>query len=157
MSSELFFTVNGRAVTTTVDGATTLLEVIRDHLGLIGTKEGCNEGECGACTVLIDGKPVDSCIYPAVSVDGRTVVTVEGLSSTDTGRAVQEAFLDTGGIQCGFCTPGFIVTITALLEEDPAPSQDDVRVALAGNICRCTGYSQILDAVVVATGGKESA
>ena len=154
MSYELSFTVNGRAVTTEVDGAATLLEVVRDHLGLIGTKEGCNEGECGACSVLIDGKPVDSCIYPAVSVEGRSVVTVEGVSSTETGRAVQEAFLDTGGIQCGFCTPGFVVTITALLEHDPAPDEDDVRVALAGNICRCTGYSQILDAVEASSAGR---
>lgn len=155
MSSAISFTVNGRSVTTMVDGSATLLEVVRDHLNLIGTKEGCNEGECGACTVLIDGKPVDSCIYPAVLVDGHSVVTVEGVSSTRTGRAVQEAFLDAGGIQCGFCTPGFIVTITALLEHDPAPSQDDVHLALAGNICRCTGYSQILDAVAGAASGKE--
>ena len=155
MSSAISFTVNGRSATTMVDGSATLLEVIRDHLNLIGTKEGCNEGECGACTVLIDGKPVDSCIYPAVLVDGHSVVTVEGVSSTRTGRAVQEAFLDAGGIQCGFCTPGFIVTITALLEHDPAPSQDDVHLALAGNICRCTGYGQILDAVAGATSGKE--
>ena len=157
MSSELSFAVNGRAVTTVVDAATTLLDVIRGHLGLIGTKEGCNEGECGACSVLIDGKPVDSCIYPAVSVEGRSVVTVEGVSTTGIGRAVQEAFLDAGGIQCGFCTPGFIVTVAALLEDDPVPSQDDVRVALAGNICRCTGYSQIFDAVAGAVSGKESA
>jgi len=155
MSSAISFTVNGRPATTMVHGSATLLEVVRDHLDLIGTKEGCNEGECGACTVLIDGKPVDSCIYPAVLVDGHSVVTVEGVSSTRTGRAVQEAFLDAGGIQCGFCTPGFIVTITALLEHDPAPSQDDVRLALAGNICRCTGYGQILDAVAGAAGGKE--
>lgn len=155
MSSEISFTVNGRAVTTAVDGAATLLEVVRDHLDLIGTKEGCNEGECGACTVLIDGKPVDSCIYPAILVDRHSVVTVEGLSSTTTGRAIQEAFLDAGGIQCGFCTPGFIVTITALLEHDPDPSQDDARLALAGNICRCTGYSQILDAVAGAIKGRE--
>ena len=155
MSSAISFTVNGRPATTMVHGSATLLEVVRDHLNLIGTKEGCNEGECGACTVLIDGKPVDSCIYPAVLVDGHSVVTVEGVSSTGTGRAVQEAFLDAGGIQCGFCTPGFIVTITALLEHDPAPSQDDVRLALAGNICRCTGYGQILDAVAGAVGGKE--
>ena len=155
MTYEVSFSVNSRPVNTVVDGAATLLEVVRDHLNLIGTKEGCNEGECGACTVLIDGKPVDSCIYPAILVDGHSVVTVEGISSTDIGRAVQEAFLDAGGIQCGFCTPGFIVTITALLEHDPAPSQGDVRVALAGNICRCTGYSQILDAVAGAVSGKE--
>ncbi len=155
MTYEVSFTVNSRPVNSLVDGAATLLEVVRDHLDLIGTKEGCNEGECGACTVLIDGKPVDSCIYPAVLVDGHSVVTVEGISSTDIGQAVQEAFLDAGGIQCGFCTPGFIVTITALLEHDPAPSQDDARLALAGNICRCTGYSQILDAVAGAVSGKE--
>ena len=150
MRSPVSFAVNGRGVTADVDGAATLLDVIRNNLGLTGTKEGCNEGECGACTVLIDGKPVHSCIYPAISVAGHSVVTVEG-----TGRAVQEAFWDSGGIQCGFCTPGFIVTVTALLEENPAPSEDEVRLALAGNICRCTGYSQILDAVAGVVSGKE--
>ena len=157
MRSPVSFAVNGRGVTADVDGAATLLDVIRNNLGLTGTKEGCNEGECGACTVLIDGKPVHSCIYPAISVEGHSVVTVEGMSATGTGRAVQEAFWDSGGIQCGFCTPGFIVTVTALLEENPAPSEDEVRLALAGNICRCTGYSQILDAVAGVVSGKERA
>lgn len=154
MSLTLSFTVNGREVQTAIDGSTTLLAVVRDHLGLTGTKEACNEGECGACTVLVDGKPVDSCIFAAASVEGRDVLTVEGLSVTKAGRAVQDAFVAAGGIQCGFCTPGFVVTLSALLEEQPDVVEEDVRRALAGNICRCTGYSQILDAMALAVSGK---
>ena len=154
MSLTLSFTVNGREVQTAIEGSTTLLAVVRDHLGLTGTKEACNEGECGACTVLVDGKPVDSCIFAAASVEGRDVLTVEGLSVTKAGRAVQDAFVAAGGIQCGFCTPGFVVTLSALLEEQPDVVEEDVRRALAGNICRCTGYSQILDAMALAVSGK---
>jgi len=157
MTLELSFTLNGRPITTQIEPATTLLAVLRDQLGMTGTKEGCNEGECGACTVLIDGRPVDSCIYAAVSAADRSVWTVEGLGETETGRAVQEAFVEAGGIQCGFCTPGFVVTLTALLEHTPNPDENDVRHALAGNICRCTGYSQILDAAAMAMSRKERA
>jgi aerobic-type carbon monoxide dehydrogenase small subunit (CoxS/CutS family) len=155
MTLSLSFTVNGRPVATEIATAATLLSVLRDQLALTGTKEGCDEGECGACTVLIDGKPVHSCIYAALSVEGRSVQTVEGIEAGPIGRAVQDAFIEAGGIQCGFCTPGFVVTLTALLEQDRSVAEDDVRMALAGNICRCTGYSQILDAVVLAAIGKE--
>ena len=154
MTLELSFTINARPATVDIEPEMTLLSVIRDSLGLIGTKDGCNEGECGACTVLIDGKPVDSCIYAALAVHGRTVTTVEGLAASEVGRAVQSALLESGGIQCGFCTPGFVVTLSALLEDDPSPDEDEVKYALAGNICRCTGYSQILDAVALAINGK---
>lgn len=154
MTLELSFTINARPAMVDIEPEMTLLSVIRDSLGLIGTKDGCNEGECGACTVLIDGKPVDSCIYAALAVDGRTVTTVEGLAASEVGRAVQSALVESGGIQCGFCTPGFVVTLSALLEDDPSPDEDEVKHALAGNICRCTGYSQILDAVALAINGK---
>ena len=147
---EVSFTVNGRSVTVEAEPAEPLLDVLRDRLHLNGTKEGCNEGECGACTVLIDGVPVDSCIYAVAATEGRAVETVEGLWATKVGQAVQRSFVDAGGVQCGFCTPGFVVTLTALLRATARPTEDEVRNALSGNICRCTGYSQILDAVATA-------
>lgn len=151
---ELSFMVNGTPRSVDVDAADTLLGVLRDRLRLTGTKEGCNEGECGACTVLVDGLPVDSCIYAAGAAAGRAVETVEGLSRDELGAALQAAFVAAGGVQCGFCTPGFITTLVAVLREDAAPSEDDVREALAGNICRCTGYSQIVDAVAATVAGR---
>ncbi len=153
---QVSFRVNGREVTVEADPAEPLLGVLRDRLHLTGTKEGCNEGECGACTVLIDGLPVDSCIYAAAAAQGRTVETVEGLWDSPVGRAVQRSFVAAGGVQCGFCTPGFVVTLAALLRSAPKPSDDEVRNALAGNICRCTGYSQILDAVAGAATEREA-
>ncbi|WP_028928836.1 (2Fe-2S)-binding protein [Pseudonocardia asaccharolytica] len=151
---ELTFTVNGRPRVVEIDPAETLLGVLRDRLGLTGTKEGCNEGECGACTVLVDGLPVDSCIYAAAATAGRRVETAEGLTHDGLGRELQAAFVAAGGVQCGFCTPGFITTLVAVLREDDKPSEEDVRTALAGNICRCTGYSQILDAVAATISGR---
>jgi carbon-monoxide dehydrogenase small subunit len=122
--------------------------VLRDELGLLGSKEGCDEGECGACTVLVDGESVDSCIVAALSVQDRAVETVEGLSGPDGELSpLQRAFVDAGAVQCGFCTPGFLMTLTAFLRENPDPSDDEIRTAIAGNICRCTGYTQILEAV----------
>jgi carbon-monoxide dehydrogenase small subunit len=144
---DVTFTVNGRQARVAVDPAETLLDVLRERLRLTGTKEGCNEGECGACTVLVDGLPLDSCIYSAAATAGRCVETVEGLADDDLGRDLQSAFVAAGGVQCGFCTPGFLTTLVAVLRDNPAPSEQEVRTALAGNICRCTGYSQILDAV----------
>jgi carbon-monoxide dehydrogenase small subunit len=151
---ELTFTVNGRQAEVDVAPAETLLQVLRERLRLTGTKEGCNEGECGACTVLVDGLPVDSCIYAAAAVAGRRVETVEGLSRDELGRDLQDAFIAAGGVQCGFCTPGLITTLVSVLREDDKPSEDRVRTAIAGNICRCTGYSQILDAVAATVGGR---
>jgi carbon-monoxide dehydrogenase small subunit len=145
---ELRLTVNGAARTLDVRPHATLLQVLRDELGLLGSKEGCDEGECGACTVLVGGESVDSCIVAALSVHGREVETVEGLAGPDGELSpLQHAFVDAGAVQCGFCTPGFLMTLTAFLRENPDPSDDEIRTAIAGNICRCTGYTQILEAV----------
>ena len=149
--------VNGRSVTIIGDGATTLLDFLRDSLGLRGTKEGCNEGECGACTVLIDGRPVDSCLYPALAAEGRKIETIEGMDEGSHLSSIQGALVATGGIQCGFCTPGFVMTLTALLRKQPNPNRNEIVGALAGNLCRCTGYSQIVEAAVsLSELGKES-
>lgn len=153
---ELTFVINGSPAEVSVDPAETLLAVLRERLHLTGTKEGCNEGECGACTVLVDGLPVDACIYAAAAVAGRNVETIEGLSRDPLGADLQQAFVAAGGVQCGFCTPGFIATLVAVLRESGAPAEDDVRAALAGNICRCTGYSQIVDAVAATVAGREN-
>jgi carbon-monoxide dehydrogenase small subunit len=150
----LELTVNGRRIRRDVPGSRTLLELLRGDLRLTGTNLSCDTGECGACTVLIDGLPVDACIYAAAAVAGRSVETVEGLTRDDLGHDLQEAFVTAGGVQCGFCTPGFIATLVAVLREDDKPSEEEVRTALAGNICRCTGYSQIVDAVAATVSGR---
>jgi carbon-monoxide dehydrogenase small subunit len=148
---ELRLTVNGEPHVLDVPGHATLLEVLRDELGLTGTKEGCSEGECGACTVLIDGQAVDSCLVMALAAAGTEIATVEGLAGPDGALSpLQRAFVETGGVQCGFCTPGFLMTLTAMLRENPDPSEDEIRSAVAGNICRCTGYTQIVQAVRLA-------
>ena len=139
--------VNGRSVTVRSSAGTTLLEFLRESLGLLGTKEGCSEGECGACTVLVDGQPLHSCIYPALAARGRTVETVEGISKGGDLSSLQAALIAAGGVQCGFCTPGFLMTLTALLRDDPSPDSDQIARAVVGNICRCTGYAQIVEAV----------
>jgi carbon-monoxide dehydrogenase small subunit len=145
---ELRFIVNGEARSLDVPAHVTLLGALRDQLGLTGAKEGCNEGECGACTVLMDGQAVDSCLLMAHAAAGSEIRTVEGLADTDgTLSTLQRALVEAGGVQCGFCTPGFLITLTALLEENPDPTEDEIRMALAGNICRCTGYTQIVEAV----------
>ncbi|AEA28562.1 (2Fe-2S)-binding protein [Pseudonocardia benzenivorans] len=151
---DVTLTVNGRQAQVEIEPAETLLGMLRERLRLTGTKEGCNEGECGACTVLVDGLPVDSCIYSAAATSGRSVETVEGLADDDLGRELQAAFVAAGGVQCGFCTPGFLTTLVAVLRENPEPSEPELREALAGNICRCTGYSQILDAVAATISGR---
>jgi len=139
--------VNGRREELEVEADEMLLDVLRERLHLTGTKEGCREGECGACTVLVDGRAVDSCIYFALAAESSEVETVEGLASGDALTPLQRALVDTGGVQCGFCTPGIVMTLTALLRERPAPSAREVRASLAGNLCRCTGYTPIEDAV----------
>ncbi|MEE2782062.1 MAG: (2Fe-2S)-binding protein [Pseudomonadota bacterium] len=140
-------TVNESSRELEVEASETLASVLRERLHLTGTKISCEEGECGACTVLVDGRAVDSCIYPALSTQGCEVETVEGLRKDDVPSVVQKAMAEAGGTQCGFCTPGFVMMITGLLREHPNPSRELVRVALSGNICRCTGYAQIEDAV----------
>lgn len=143
----LALTVNGEPVEALVDGYKTLLEVLREDLQLTGTKHGCELGECGACAVLVDGEPVLSCLALAVECGGRTVETVEGLPANGALHPLQDAFADLGGAQCGYCTPGILVTAKALLDRNTDPTRDEIKEALAGNLCRCTGYLQIIDAV----------
>ena len=150
--------VNGEPTEVAFDGYKTLLEVLREDLSLGGTKHGCELGECGACAVLLDGAPVLSCLVLGVDCDGRRVTTIEGLASDGRLHPLQEAFADLGAAQCGYCTPGFIVTAKALLDEHPCPTREQIKEALSGNLCRCTGYQQIFEAVeaaVVATGRDE--
>jgi aerobic carbon-monoxide dehydrogenase small subunit len=150
----LALTVNGRRRRVSVPPMKRLLDVLRDECGLTGTKEGCGEGECGACTVLLDGRSVNSCLIPAVQADGRRVVTVEGLARGRVLPALQRAFVATGGAQCGICTPGMLVSAHELIARSRGrvPGEDEVREALAGNLCRCTGYQKIVDAVRAAAG-----
>jgi carbon-monoxide dehydrogenase small subunit len=150
----LTLTVNGRSRTVSAAPDETLLHVLRETLHLTGTKQGCDEGECGACTVLVNGRPVDSCIFPAPAADGADVLTVEGLADSD-GRLspIQQGFIDNFAVQCGFCTPGFLMTLTALLAEHTEPDEAQIRASVSGNLCRCTGYSTIVDAVMSAVRG----
>jgi len=154
----LRFRLNGRPVEVDAPPGRRLLDLLREDLGLIGTKEGCGEGECGACTVLVDGKPRLSCLTLAVQVEGKEVLTVEGLAQSGKLHPLQEAFVETAGVQCGFCTPGFLMAAYALLLENPSPTKEEVREWLSGNLCRCTGYEQIVEAVLRAaeklSGGK---
>ena len=145
-------TVNGTAYPVELDPHMSLLRAVRDTIGLTGSKEGCDDSECGACMMLLDGKPVNSCSYLALQADGRQITTVEGLAGDDGLAPLQQAFLREGGVQCGFCTPGMLISATALLQDNRAPSEDEVRVALSGNLCRCTGYDGIVRAVRRAAG-----
>jgi len=142
--------VNGRARRVTVEPAAFLVDVLRDDLALTGTKYACGMGECGACTVLVDGEAVYSCLLLASEVGDAEITTIEGLSRGDELDTVPAAFADTGGVQCGFCTPGMILSAKALLSENPDPTEDEIRIALSGNLCRCTGYTKIVDAVMAA-------
>jgi carbon-monoxide dehydrogenase small subunit len=139
--------VNGRPYGISAEAHHTLLEVLRDNIGLTGTKECCSEGECGACTVLLDGKAVDSCIVLGVEADGKEVTTVEGLAADGKLSALQQAFLDTGAVQCGFCIPGMLMSARHLLDTNANPTEDDIKRGLEGNLCRCAGYSRIIAAV----------
>jgi len=148
MKKSISFTLNGSEITMTVDSHQCLLDVLRGPLRMTGTKEGCGEGECGACTVIVDGLAINSCLYPAFEVEGKSVITIEGLTGIKNKLSViQDAFVTNGAIQCGFCTPGMILSAKALLDSNPEPSDEDIREALSGNLCRCTGYVQIIEAV----------
>jgi len=139
--------VNGRAYTVGISPNQTLLDVLRDTLGLTGTKRGCEIGECGACTVLLDGVAVNSCLVLAPQVEGRQITTVEGLADGENLAPLQEAFLDQEAVHCGFCTPGMLMSAKDLLDHNPSPTEQDIRVAISGNLCRCTGYVQIVEAI----------
>lgn len=148
MKKEILFSLNGIEVSVFVKGHERLIDVLRNHLGLTGTKEGCGQGECGACTVIVDGRAVNSCLYPALEISGKNVLTIEGLQSPEHRLSVlQQAFVDCGAIQCGYCTPGMILSVKALLDSNSKPTEKEIREALQGNLCRCTGYVQIITAV----------
>lgn len=153
---ELSFKLNGQDISIQILPNTLLVDLLRDRLGLTGTKTGCRQGECGVCTVLLDGDPVNSCLLPAVKVAGRSVTTIEGLATED-GRLdiIQERFISEGAVQCGFCTPGMIMNAKALLDREALPSETDIKKAISGVLCRCTGYRKIVQAVKAASEAKE--
>lgn len=142
--------LNGQEVTVEVEPGDLLADVLRDRLGLIGTKISCGEGECGACTVLVDGRAVDSCIYPALKAQGRGVITIEGLGEDNRLDAIQQAFVDKTAPQCGYCIPGMVISAKALLDENPHPTRKEIEEGISGNLCRCTGYYQIIEAIELA-------
>lgn len=146
--SKLSFTLNGKFVSIDVNDSARLLDVLRDALGQTGVKEGCGVGECGACTVIVDGDAVDSCLYPALRANGRSVTTIEGVAHDGRLDRLQQAVLDHHALQCGFCTPGFILSAKALLDKNPHPTREEVKVAISGNLCRCTGYEQLIEAIL---------
>jgi carbon-monoxide dehydrogenase small subunit len=148
-TKDIYVTINGEAYERTVDVAQTLAEFLREELGLTGTKIGCNEGECGACTVIYNGKPVNSCLVTAAEIDGSDVLTIEGMAGDEI-HPLQQAFLDAGAVQCGFCTPGMIMSAKAILDQNPHPTREYVRKNMEGNICRCTGYNRIIDGIMLA-------
>ena len=150
---KISFTINGIATEVEVAPTMRLLDVIRDVLHLTGTKEGCSEGECGACTVLIDGKPVDSCLVLAGQVQGKEITTIEGISQGNELHPLQKAFIQEGAIQCGYCTPGMILSAKALLDSNPNPTVEEIRKGISGSLCRCTGYQKIAKAIQVASEG----
>lgn len=154
MSQLLRCTVNGEAVERMVEDDRTLLAFLREDLGLTGTKEGCGEGDCGACTVLVDGESVNSCLYLALLAEGRSITTIEGLERDGQMNEIQSAFIRHGAIQCGFCSPGMIMSAQHLLERNDAPTEEDIRRGLSGNLCRCTGYAKINQAVMLAAERK---
>ncbi len=148
MKRELEFKVNGNDFKILIEPRLTLLQVLRNELGLTGTKESCNIGECGACTVILDGKAIKSCNILAVQANGKEIITIEGLANNGNLHSLQQAFIENGAMQCGFCTPGMIMSAKALLDENPYPTEEEVRIAILGNLCRCTGYNKIVKAIL---------
>lgn len=148
---EIKFVLNGKPVSVDVSPSMRLLDVLREKLHLTGTKEGCGEGECGACTVLVNGEPYNSCLTPVINVVNKEIVTIEGFRETKAYRVIADAFADMGGSQCGFCTPGMILATYAVLKKNPHPTEEEIRFALSGNLCRCTGYQAIVQAVLKAS------
>jgi aerobic-type carbon monoxide dehydrogenase small subunit (CoxS/CutS family) len=147
----LTFLVNGEKCAVTVAASSTLCDVLRDELGFTEVKKGCGEGECGACTVLVDGKAINSCLMLAAKANGKQILTVKGLSPSGKLHPLQEKFVEHGAIQCGYCTPGMILAAKALLDKNPLPSEGEIRMAISGNLCRCTGYQQIVEAIMAAS------
>jgi aerobic carbon-monoxide dehydrogenase small subunit len=150
MKQDMTFNVNGERFPVQVDIRRTLLEVLRETLGLTGTKEMCNKGDCGGCTVIMDGRPVLSCLTLAIEAQGKEIITIEGLANGYELHPLQQAFVEKGAIQCGYCTPGFIMSAKALLDRNPRPTEDEIKEGIANNICRCTGYVQIVEAIQAA-------
>ena len=151
MKKMIHFTLNGNEVSVEVESDKMLLQILREKFELTGTKEGCGQGECGACTVLVDGLAVNSCLFPAFEIQGKSVTTIEGLvGEGNTLHPIQKAFVEKGGIQCGFCSPGMIMSTKAFLDETPNPTEEQIRKAISGNLCRCTGYVQIVDSIKAA-------
>lgn len=147
MTRKIHITLNGKGMTLEPPAHRLLLDLLRDEIGLTGTKEGCGTGDCGACTVYLNGKPVNSCLVLSGELDGAEIVTIEGLKIGPELHAIQKAFIQDGGAQCGYCTPGMLMMAKALLDENPNPTEEDIRFALSGNLCRCTGYAKIIQAV----------
>ena len=157
MSQTLHCTVNGKAVAMEVQDDRSLLMFLREDLGLTGTKEGCGEGDCGACTVMVDGKSVNSCLYPALLAEGREITTIEGIEKDGKLSEIQDAFIRHGAIQCGFCSPGMLMSAEALLKRCPDPDEQTIRRGLSGNLCRCTGYQQMVDAILEVARNRKAA
>jgi carbon-monoxide dehydrogenase small subunit len=150
MSIAINTKINGQSVSASAEASTSLLEFLRDTLEMKGSKLCCNTGECGACTIILNGKPINSCVTLAADADGAEIMTIEGLADGDKLHPVQQAFIDTGAVQCGYCTPGYIISVKALLDRTTTPTAEDIDEAVSGNICRCTGYNKIVDAIQLA-------
>jgi len=150
MSVTIRTTINGKSVSASAEASTSLLEFLRDTLEMKGSKLCCNTGECGACTVIYNGKPINSCVTMAADANGAQITTIEGLADGEKLHPVQQAFIDTGAVQCGYCTPGYIMSVKALLDRTRTPTAEDIEEAVSGNICRCTGYAKIVDAILLA-------